>query len=252
MSDRDGFCIAYARTRSTTPNSSHPLLSVPPSTNESVLLRVPNPATMYEENLLHRFLDFFTRGARRSSWLLKLHDLKDNPSALALRSGLRAVTLAYAAHATRDAGVKLAAYKDYGASLNHQRAALTRLQTVDYQSAINALLATVILSYFELVCCTTSTAWSQHTTAAEKLITRLGPVALKHDLIPALFYSVRSHAVSWSHRLILTFTYNICRSNVLSVGGTIQPSQKMSGSKLRDVMVCLNPRLAIHMTEWLS
>lgn len=89
----------------------------------------------------------------------------------------------------------MAAYRHYGNALHHQRTALAKLPSNDYDTAINALLTTVLLSYYELLSGTTLGAWSQHTRAAEKIMTVLGPRALQHELISQLFYSIRSHAV---------------------------------------------------------
>lgn len=170
---------------------------------------------MHEDGLLSRFLEFFSRAARRSSWTLKLPDLKNKPTAHALRSSLRAISLAYFAHVTKDQAIQVESFRHYGYSLARQRLALASLpkpkQTdseagvqnqVDIESATNTLLATVILSYFELICPTTpntpitsSAAYVNHSLAAEQIILLLGPQALSNDIIAQLFFSIRSHAV---------------------------------------------------------
>lgn len=179
--------------------SGNPAQHAAVSTHNDVLLPTLDTSSMHEEILLDRFLGFFVLGARKSSWVLKLPDLRNSSSASTLRSGLRAVTLAYAAHQTQDVRVKVAAYKNYATSLSGQRMALSRLQVSNSQAAVYVLLATVILSYFELISCTTSEAWSEHTKAAERLITMLDPGLLKHDLMLGVFHSVRSHAVRFLH-----------------------------------------------------
>jgi hypothetical protein len=178
------------------------------------ILSQPTRSPLYEDGLLTRFLEFFSRAARRSSWTFKLPRLKDHPSAHALRSSLRAVSLAYFAHITQDRSAQLESLRHYGFSLARQRSALIALPKtyqgrskiaggeIDIDAATNALLATVILSYFELISpgavhlqSASVTAWISHTIAAEQIIVLLGPGALSNDIVGQLFFSVRSHAV---------------------------------------------------------
>ena len=186
----------------------------------------PAQPQLTEENLLTRFIEFFSRAARRSSWTLKLPDLKQNPDAHALRSSLRAVSLAYFAHVTQDPAVQFESLRHYGQSLARQRSALTRLPNlyrqstelastveVDVDAATNALLATVILSYFELISPSglaqrdpSPGPWIHHTLAAERLIAILGPQSLSNDIIGQLFFSIRSHAV---HRAAVLGYYTV-------------------------------------------
>lgn len=108
--------------------------------------------------------------------------------------------------------------RHYGQSLARQRSALTRLPSffdqspsshtnagIDVDATTNALLATVILSYFELISPSSfgqqagsSSAWINHTLAAERLIALLGPQSLANDIVGQLFFSIRSHAVNRS------------------------------------------------------
>ena len=186
----------------------------------------PAQPQLTEENLLTRFIEFFSRAARRSSWTLKLPDLKQNPDAHALRSSLRAVSLAYFAHVTQDPAVQFESLRHYGQSLARQRSALTRLPNlyrpstevastveVDVDAATNALLATVILSYFELISPSgfaqrdpSPAPWINHTLAAERLVAMLGPQSLSNDIIGQLFFSIRSHAV---HRAAVLGYYTV-------------------------------------------
>lgn len=186
-----------------------------PHPQSLALVKAPSSQELAEDNILSRFLEFFAARARRSSWTLKLPQLKNNPDAHALRSSLRAVSLAYLAHVTQDRAVQVESLRHYGQSLARQRSALTRLPSffhhlpssvetvsIDVDATTNALLATVILSYFELICPSgfvqhmpSSTAWINHTLASERLIAMLGPQAVSNDIIGQLFFSIRSHAV---------------------------------------------------------
>lgn len=185
------------------------------SSEVPILLVTPTPAPLVEENLLGRFLEFLSSAARRTSWTLKLPDLKASPDAHALRSSLRAVSLAYFAHGTWDRAAQLESLRHYGDSLVRQRLALAQLpasgtrvsgsvdQTIlDTEAAKNALLATVILSYFEVISAscpggqhTPAPAWINHLLAAERILVLLGPRCLANDIFAQLFYSIRSHAV---------------------------------------------------------
>ena len=84
---------------------------------------------------------------------------------------------------------------------------------IDLDAATNTLLATVILSYFELISPSSteqngasSAAWLHHTLAAERLIVMLGPRSLSNDIIGQLFFSIRSHAV---HRAAVLGHYTV-------------------------------------------
>ena len=179
------------------------------------LVKAPSLHELAEDNVLSRFLEFFATRARRSSWTLKLPQLRNNPDAHALRSSLRAVSLAYFAHVTQNRAVQVESLRHYGQSLARQRSALTRLPSffcrlpssaevvsIDIDATTSALLATVILSYFELISpgsfikhIPSSTAWINHTLASERLIAMLGPQCVSNDIVGQLFYSIRSHAV---------------------------------------------------------
>ena len=126
------------------------------------------------------------------------------------------MSLAYFAHVTQNRAVQVESLRHYGQSLARQRSALTQLPNffdrlsssdknagVDVEATTNALLATVILSYFELISPSntmqqtlSSSAWINHTLAAERLIAMLGPQSLSNDIIGQLFFSIRSHAVN--------------------------------------------------------
>jgi hypothetical protein len=175
----------------------------------------PIHAPIAEENLLSRFLEFLSKAGRRTSWTLKLPYLKNSPDAHALRASLRAVSLAYFAHTTQDKAAQLESYRHYGDSLVRQRHALANFPEPcstnsdiscrpesDIEAAKNAVLATVILSYFELVSSQTpysrqacSSGWINHSLAAEHIIVMKGPQCLSDDIFAQLFFTVRSHAV---------------------------------------------------------
>jgi hypothetical protein len=204
----------------------------PAETAITVQRRAPSVSTqpsldgVHEDGLLSRFLEFFSRRARSSSWTFKLPLLKNAPDAHALRSSLRAVSLAYFAHVTQNRSIQVESLLHYGQSLARQRSALARLpnfqqqlipQTTplnetDVKSALNALLAAIILSYFELISprdlspYMPSPAWTQHTLAAERLLVLLGPRSLSNDVIGQLFFSIRSHAV---HRAVVFGQYTV-------------------------------------------
>lgn len=162
----------------------------------ALVSQAPSLGQIYDKGIVFKFLEFFSRNARRSSWTLKLPDLENNPGAHALRSSLRAVSLAYTAHVTKNDSVRYEAYRQYGRSLQRQRTTLMVMpMTSDMAAATNALLAMVILSYFELISGIAPSAWIEHTTAAERLMVMLGPDALRHEIIGQLFYSIRSHSV---------------------------------------------------------
>jgi hypothetical protein len=175
----------------------------------------PVHAPLAEENLLSRFLEFLSKAGRRTSWTLKLPYLKNSPDAHALRASLRAVSLAYFAHTTQDKAAQLESYRHYGDSLVRQRHALANFPEPcstnsdipcrpesDIEAAKNAVLATVILSYFELVSSEApysrqacSSGWINHSLAAEHIIVMKGPQCLSDDIFAQLFFTVRSHAV---------------------------------------------------------
>jgi hypothetical protein len=181
----------------------------------AVIPIAPVQAPLAEENLLSRFLEFLSKAGRRTSWTLKLPYLKNSPDAHALRASLRAVSLAYFAHTTQDKAAQLESYRHYGDSLVRQRYALANFPApcsgdpdlpctaeADMQVAKNALLATVILSYFELVSSKNqygqqarSSGWINHSLAAEHIIVMKGPQCLGDDIFAQLFFTVRSHAV---------------------------------------------------------
>ena len=137
-----------------------------------------------------------------------------------MRSSLRAVSLAYFAHSTKDPRAQVESLRHYGQSLARQRSALLTLSghgqfnadnrgdsEIDLAAAINILLATVILSYFELLSpigatqsSSSSSAWINHTLAAERILVLLAPESLSNKIISQLFFSVRSHAV---HRAVV-------------------------------------------------
>lgn len=179
-------------------SAAHPTLpySHTRPSREVVLYEAPTLGLVYEDALLWSFLGYFAQTSASHAWNSKLPQLKSAKNAAAMNSAARAVSLAFAAQNLNDLSMAAAACESYGESLRYHQQSFVAAKgrPICFGKAINALPVTVLLSYFEMIQPTSADAWIRHTTAAERLFVRLGPKALKDDLLNHLYFIVKSNS----------------------------------------------------------
>lgn len=179
------------------PTGPIPTHGFPTAAPKLVLYENPTPASIYEDALLWTFLNYFTQKTANRAWGAKLPQLRSAKNAAAMQSAAKAVSLAFAAKNLNNMSMAAAACEYYGESLHHhQRSFVSSNEcAICWRKAVNALPVTVLLSYFEMIQPTSADAWLRHTAAAERLFLRVGPNALKDDLLNHLYFVIKSNSV---------------------------------------------------------
>lgn len=178
-------------------------VKLPPSTQAKSLQQSANKSI-----LLSTFVQYLAHSARRSSWTLCLPSMATNNSSstIPFRSALNALTLVYFAHASSDVDFSRHASREYGRALSLHRQSLARLPASprlpsEVRSSIlsslkQALLTSVILSYYELIAAFNPLAWASHTEACERLLTLIGTDIISENVfVRQLAVTVRSHSI---------------------------------------------------------
>jgi len=134
------------------------------------------------------------------SWLAKLPALMATSfSSLTMKYSARATSMAFYGLLNGEIAIQTESRRSYTKALETRRKDLCRnvnVQQYASQSSEEALCATIMMCYFEIVNKTTPLAWMQHLDAAAAMLEMIGPEGCQSGFTHQLFRTVRLGAVS--------------------------------------------------------
>jgi hypothetical protein len=159
----------------------------------------PSRAEAFEQLFFSHFFDSYGRGIEMigaCSWLAKLPALMATSfSSSTMKYSARATSMAFYGLLNGEVSIQTEARKSYTTALETRRKDLFR-DTNAIQASKEALCATVMMRYFEIVSKTTPLAWMQHLNAAAAMLEEIGPGGCQVGFAHQLFRTVRLGAVS--------------------------------------------------------
>jgi hypothetical protein len=171
---------------------------------------------------LSHFINFFARASTKdvifNSWMSTLPSmLASSISQPSTYKSISAASMIYYGRRTNDKTIVMEAYRSYGAGLSSQRKVLEDIVTKKRTPSIEELCTPLLMSFFEISCCTSRTAYFQHLFGAGKLLEAWGPERCQEGILFELFHTLRLQLVcplpifppswlSWHERKKLNLT----------------------------------------------
>lgn len=160
----------------------------PPIRNSQVL----------NHQFLSHFINFFAIASPRdvifNSWMASLPEMLASPK-YHIDKSIAAASMMYYGRRTSNKMIMMEAYKSYGASLLNQRKYLCSIFNGTRKPTIEELCIPLLMSYFEIICCTSPTAYFQHLCGAGSLLGIYGPEKCSEGILFELFHALRLQLV---------------------------------------------------------
>jgi hypothetical protein len=162
---------------------------------------IPPPiqnSQMLNQQFLSHFINFFALATPRdvifNSWMARLPEMLASLNHRIDKS-IAAASMMYYGRRTNDKTIMMEAYKSYGAALLSQRKTLQDIFNGKREPTIEELCVPLLLSFFEISCCTSQTAYFQHLCGAGTLIELYGPEKCSEGILFEIFHALRLQLV---------------------------------------------------------
>jgi hypothetical protein len=131
-----------------------------------------------------------------------------------VKTPIVAASVIYFGSLTNVESVVIEGYKWYGLSLERQRRQLQLSSHRNTPPTVEEICMPIMLSFFEVICSTSPTAYFQHIIGAAKLLEGRGPEACKSGTFHQLFKTVRVQMVSHPLKYANAYMYGWCLANM--------------------------------------
>jgi hypothetical protein len=150
------------------------------------------------QQCLSKFIHFFARATQRDvifhSWMARLPSMLASPLSLIGRT-IIAASLAYYGRYSNDERIIAESYWWYGDGLARQIQTLAIMQRERREPTIEEICAPLMLSFFEITCSTSPTAYFQHLMGAARMLEKHGPEKCGEGVLFAIFQTLRLQLV---------------------------------------------------------
>jgi hypothetical protein len=150
------------------------------------------------QQCLSKFIHFFARATQRDvifhSWMARLPSMVASPLSLIGRT-IIAASLAYYGRYFNDERIIAESYWWYGDGLARQIQTLAIMQRERREPTIEEICAPLMLSFFEITCSTSPTAYFQHLMGAARMLEKHGPEKCSEGVLFAIFQTLRLQLV---------------------------------------------------------
>lgn len=169
---------------------------------------------------LSHFIGFFARTSPRdvifNSWMARLPEMLSS-SKHNMDKSIAAASMMYYGRKIDDKVLMMEAYKSYDAGLVSQRKSLQDIFNGKREPTIEELCIPLLMSFFEITCCTSQTAYFQHLCGAATLLEMYGPKKCSEGILFELFHALRLQFVSFIvHFISISFPYSCLMHTFLS------------------------------------
>jgi hypothetical protein len=152
------------------------------------------------QQCLSKFIHFFARATRRdvifNSWMARIPSMLASPSQSPLIGrAVMAASLAYYGRYSNDERIIAESYWWYGDGLARQIQTLAIMQREQREPTIEEICAPLMLSFFEITCSTSPTAYFQHLMGAARMLEKHGPEKCSEGVLFALYQTLRLQLV---------------------------------------------------------
>jgi hypothetical protein len=169
----------------------------------SVSLDLPS-GSLTEQQLLSQFIHFFATSAPQhcgsGSWMVILPSLLYSTAVPEIRTSILAASIAHYAVSNQRQASLVKAFDWYGVGLQQQQRQLKQIigpSRIKPPSA-ELICMPIMLSFFEVLCSTSSLGYFQHLLGATTLLQIRGPEDCKRGFLHLLFRSLRIQMVNFS------------------------------------------------------
>ena len=174
--------------KSTSPKNS--------SRQVEIIFSQPSPIPALKEYLLGNFIDSLTKTPGSpvlKKWLSYVPDLMSHGASLTLQFAAYAASMVLFGSVIKNCAVRQEGYRWYAMGLQRQKSQLVIFsQAPNLEDISDAkICGTLFLSFFEMTCGTTSTAWKHHIFASARLIELRGVETFQDNLPHELLRAVR-------------------------------------------------------------
>jgi len=150
--------------------------------------------------LLYHFIHFFARSSPGdvvyNRWMSYLPDMLTMGKTKGAKRSIIAISMLHYGRRANDKTFLMESYKWYGSALIDQRSELELMLEKRTLPDIEQLCTPILLSFFEIGCRTSQTAYSQHLMGAAKLLQAYGPERCQQTPMFELFQTLRLQLVS--------------------------------------------------------
>jgi len=177
--------------------------------------------------LLASFVTFFAKNPSSrvfNNWMSELPRILAASSHAAIKKAIVAAAMVHSAGMVTNKDVLIEGYKWYGAGLSSQRKELEAITLGKRIPTFEELCTPIMLSFCEITCCTSQTAYSQHILGAAALLSKYGPVKCSGGIFLEMFQVIRfqlvgnlSHHISMYSSLVLDLP-NYHHANSFCIG----------------------------------
>ena len=154
---------------------------------------------MFNHQLLATFVNFFAKNPSNrvfNNWMSELPRLLANPKSPAVRRSIVAAAMVHSAGMLTNRDILVEGYKWYGAGLSSQRKELEAIKKGKRKPIFEELCTPLMLSFCEISCCTSQTAYFHHLLGAAELLSKHGPKACTDGVLQEMFQVLRLQLVS--------------------------------------------------------
>jgi len=149
--------------------------------------------------LLATFVNFFAKNPNNrvfNTWMGELPRILADPTSLAVKRSIVAAAMIHSAGLLTNKDILIEGYKWYGASLSSQRRELAVINQVKRKPTFEELCTPLMLSFCEISCCTSQTAYFHHLLGAAELLSRHDPGRCTKGILLEIFQVLRLQLVS--------------------------------------------------------
>lgn len=148
---------------------------------------------------LCHFINFFARASTKdvifNSWMEILPKMLASQIQPSTKKSIAAASMMCYGRRTNDKVIMMEAFRSYGAGLSSQRRVLEEIVKTKRTPTIQELCTPLLMSFFEISCCTSQTAYFQHLFGAGRLMEFYGPEKCTEGILFELFHSLRLQLV---------------------------------------------------------
>lgn len=164
----------------------------------SHFMQVDNQQLLTQQ-ALSCFIEFFAKNPPAKtglrSWMHILPDMLSSAKSSAVKSHIIAASTVYIGCVSNDKAVMIEGYRWYDSSLKRQQRQLQISTCQNTPPTVEEICMPLMLSFFEIICSTSPTAYFQHIMEAARLLEVRGPEACKSGILHQLFQTVRIQMV---------------------------------------------------------
>lgn len=183
---------------------------LPPSINNS---------EVFNHQMLATFVSFFAKNPSNrvfNNWMNQLPEILSNPKSAAAKKSIVAAAMVHSAGMLTNKDILIEGYKWYGSGLSSQRKELEVINQGKRKPTFEELCTPLMLSFCEISCCTSQTAYFHHLLGAAGLLSKHGPKNCTSGVLFEMFQVLRFQLVSYSNHNITYLLIPWLRSTRLS------------------------------------